>query len=182
MARTLYPHVVDAQEAIDTIALQQLVWTYCRAVDRRDLALLRSLYHDDAIDDHGAMFCGSPDDYIAWLPSMLERWEATLHLIANMVFVIDGDEAEGELVVIASHRTPPPDSRELVATGRYLDRYKRRDGVWRFFRRSLVLDWGDAAPISAASLRPPHPGTEVGRPDRTDPSYLRLLMFARVPD
>ena len=101
---------------------------------------------------------------------------------ANMVFVIDGDEAEGELVVVASHRTPPPDSRELVATGRYLDRYQRRDGVWRFFRRSLVLDWGDAAPISAASLRPPRPGIEVGRPDRTDPSYLRLPMFARVPE
>lgn len=181
MAKTLYPHRVDAQEAADIVALQQLVWTYCRAVDRRDLALLRSLYHDDAIDDHGTMFRGGPDDYVAWLPSMLARWEATLHMIANMVFVVDGDVAEGELVVIATHRTPPPDSRALTATGRYLDRYAKRDGIWRFLHRSLVLDWGDAAAISAASLRPPRPGTVVGRPDRDDPSYTALPMLARVP-
>ena len=55
------------QELIDKQALQELVLSYCRACDRRDFVLLRTLYHDDAVDEHGAMFCGSADEYVAWL-------------------------------------------------------------------------------------------------------------------
>lgn len=33
--------------------LQEPVMLYCRGCDRRDFALVRSLYHDNAIDDHG---------------------------------------------------------------------------------------------------------------------------------
>ena len=59
------------QTLIDKQALHELVLRYCRACDRRDFVLLRSLYHDDAIDDHGAMFCGSADEFLVWLPPLL---------------------------------------------------------------------------------------------------------------
>ena len=42
------------QTLIDKQALAELVHSYCRACDRRDFALVRTLYHDDAIDDHGS--------------------------------------------------------------------------------------------------------------------------------
>ena len=67
---------------LDRIALTDLVMRYCRGIDRRDFALVRSLYHDDAIDDHGAMFCGGPDDFVRWLPDMMAQWEATIHSIS----------------------------------------------------------------------------------------------------
>jgi len=64
-------------------ALSELVHSYCRACDRRDFALVRTLYHDDAIDDHGAMFRGSVDEYVAWLPGVMANFEATVHSITT---------------------------------------------------------------------------------------------------
>lgn len=176
---TLEPHVVGMSEMLDKFALQQLAWTYCHAIDRGDLKLVRSLYHDDAIDDHGPMFSGSPDEYVAWLPSMLANWEITSHVISNMLFLIDGNQAEGELVVLAYHRTPAPGSRELIARGRYLDRYEKRDGIWRFLRRSLVLDAMEerATPMSEGPSL--DEGMEKGRLDAGDACFTRLARFDR---
>ena len=176
---TLEPHVVGMSEMLDKFALQQLAWTYCHAIDRGDLKLVRNLYHDDAIDDHGPMFSGSPDEYVAWLPSMLANWEITSHVISNMLFLIDGNQAEGELVVLAYHRTPAPGSRELIARGRYLDRYEKRDGIWRFLRRSLVLDAMEerATPMSEGPSL--DEGMEKGRLDAGDACFTRLARFDR---
>jgi hypothetical protein len=174
---SLAPHAASLEEMLDTFALQKLAWTYCHAVDRQDFALLRSLYHDDAIDDHGAMFRGSPDEYVAWLPSMLARWQATAHLISNMVFVIDGDAAEGELCTTAYHRTKDG-QREVIAHGRYLDQYRKRDGVWRFWRRSLALDWMERRAVQPEEKTEEADGVQLGRPSADDPCYRRLPMLA----
>jgi hypothetical protein len=171
----LWPHAVSEAEVRDKFALQQLAWTYCHAVDRRDMTLLRSLYHDDAVDDHGPMFCGGPDEFVAWLPSVLSGWEATSHMIANMLFLVDGDQADGELVTTAYHRSCPPDAQEFIAGGRYLDRYEKRDGAWRFLRRSLVLDWAENRPAADADLAAG--GLERGRADEDDPCFVRLPLF-----
>lgn len=169
---------MTAERMLDRAALQQLVWTYCHAIDRQDLKLVRSLYHDDAVDDHGAMFCGSPDEYVAWLPSILSHWQATSHTITNMLFLIDGDLAEGELATTAYHRTADG-AREIVAHGRYLDQYRKAHGVWKFQRRSLVLD----AFEDRAVLRGDGPGidqgVEMGRGGGDDAVYARLPLFAR---
>lgn len=137
-AASLHPRALELADLLDQQALRHLAHAYCHAVDRGDLVLLRSLYHDDAIDDHGEMFCGTPDEYVAWLPRMLAGLAATRHEITGMLFVIDGDRAQGELVNTAYHRTK--DGREIVVCGRYLDTYAKRDGVWRILHRSLVMD------------------------------------------
>src|SRR5262249_21695589 len=105
--------VVTLERMLDTFALQQLVLTYCHGTDRRDLDLLRATSHDAAIDDHGGMFKGSPDAFVAWLPSMLANWSATAHIIHNSLFLIDGDHAEGESWLTAYHRTADG-TREII--------------------------------------------------------------------
>ncbi len=168
------------QTLIDKQALHELVLTYCRACDRRDFALLRTLYHDDAVDDHGAMFRGSADEYVAWLPQVMAQFEATVHSLGNALFVVDGDHAQGELYSVAYHRTHPPQAREIVIGGRYLDRYQRRDGRWRFLRRALALDWCRVAQVDPAAYAEFAAGAPAGRGDGHDPSYLALSWFARV--
>ena len=167
------------QALIDKQALHELVLTYCRACDRRDFVLLRSLYHDDAVDDHGAMFRGSADEYVAWLPQVLAHFEATVHSISNALFEVRGDEAQGELYALAYHRTHAPGARELLIGGRYLDRYARRGGGWRFSHRALALDWCRVTPVDAAAYREFAAGAPRGRPDGEDPSYRALPFFTR---
>ena len=62
------PHVMTVDEVLDRMALQHLVMTYGHGIDRRDYALLKSLYHDDAVDDHSPYFVGPASDYVDWLP------------------------------------------------------------------------------------------------------------------
>ena len=57
--------VTDVKALLDRQAILDCMRRYCRGVDRRDEALILSVYHPDAIDDHGA-FLGDPDEFIEW--------------------------------------------------------------------------------------------------------------------
>src|SRR5690606_34766002 len=41
------------QEMLDRESIRNVVWRLCRAMDRADIELFRSCYHEDAWDDHG---------------------------------------------------------------------------------------------------------------------------------
>lgn len=161
---------------LDQVALRDLVMRYCRGCDRRDWALVRSLYHDDAIDDHGAMFSGGPDEFVAWLPGATAPWELTLHSISNSLFAVEGDRAEGEHHVRAWHRAAPPDAMEYVVYGRYLDRYERRDGLWKFVHRSLVFDHGEMRAVDEAAIAKLGGDAPNGTSGSDDPSWLLGLL------
>lgn len=160
----------------DQIALRDLVMRYCRGCDRRDFALVRSLYHDDAIDDHGTMFRGGPDAFVGWLPQTMAGWELTVHSISNSLFAIDGDQAEGEHHVRAYHRSFPPARREYIVHGRYLDRYERRGGRWKFLHRSLVFDHGDIREVDEEVFARIGADAPHGTCDRRDPSWSMPLL------
>ena len=48
-------------ELMDREAIREVIHRYCQAVDRCDLALLKSCYHADGFDDHG-FFAGNAHD------------------------------------------------------------------------------------------------------------------------
>jgi hypothetical protein len=140
------------RELLDHHQLRQLAERYARAIDRRDGALLLSLYHPDAIDEHGTVFEGSPADYVAAQPELMDGFEVTAHYILNSHYAVAGDEAEGELYFVAYHRTRAGAPEEIVVGGRYLDRYQRRGGVWKFQYRRLVWDHYRRAAVAAEDL------------------------------
>ena len=167
---------MTAEEALDRAALTDLVMHYCRGVDRRDFALVRSLYWDDAVDRHGAMFEGGADALVAWLPTIMGQFELTVHRVTNGVFAFAGDRAEGEHYAVAYHRTHPPQRREIVIGGRYLDRYERRGGVWKFAERRLVFDHGEARAVDEAVFAELATQAPAGTADRSDPSWALQLL------
>ena len=69
----------DIQRLLDLEAIRTLVNIYCRAADRQDHQLMRSLYHEDALDDHGSFFQGLAMDFIDKLPEIQAPMEILHH-------------------------------------------------------------------------------------------------------
>jgi ketosteroid isomerase-like protein len=145
-----------------------------RGTDRRDAALIRSCYHPDAVDDHGA-FRGSPAEFAEWVPKTLSLFACTMHVLGNVSIELAGDVAHVETYCTAHHVFPPDapgGARDAILGLRYLDRFERRGGgAWLIASRlcayeySLMIPAGEAWPLEAPFVR--------GRPDRSDPSYRR---------
>ncbi|WP_157215770.1 nuclear transport factor 2 family protein [Flavisphingomonas formosensis] len=135
------------QDAFDELALSRLVDLYARAIDRLDLVLLRSLYADDAIHDHGAMFRGGPDAFAEFVGASM-RSMRTHHFMGNRLFAIAGDMAEGETYAVNSHviDAGTDRARDYIAGGRYLDRFRRTPEGWRIAHRTRVIDWSQERP------------------------------------
>lgn len=170
---------LDAADLAAQDCLRRLVHSYSRAIDRRDFALLGRLYHPDAVEEHGDMFQGPAADYLAWVRGALARYAATAHYVANALFVVDGDRAEGEVYKLNVHRTAGPDAVETITGSRSLDRYARRHGRWAFLRRSVTLDWAVTRPVDAAAYRDFAAGSPPGVPGPDDLSYRLLTLFGR---
>jgi hypothetical protein len=170
------------QEMLDEFQLRKLVHSYCRAVDRGDVATLRQLYHHDATDAHGAFSTGSAEDFLAEIAASRPYIRSMQHHVTTVNFAISGDNADGEIYTIATHTFIAGDRDvEVLIGGRYLDRYEKRDGTWKFIERAIVTDWARVNDPSLVDLS--HPITRdtlKGSPDADDPSY-RLLSLLSAP-
>ena len=131
------PRMLDERE------IERRLVEYCRGVDRGDAALVASVYHPDATDDHGS-FRGLGVDFAAYVTRRLtERFDATTHTISNTLIEFTGpDSADVESHVCAHHRRTD-DHGVVLETfgGRYVDRFERRDGAWKIAARTVVHEW-----------------------------------------
>lgn len=166
---------------LDKEAIRELVHLYCRAADRKDVALMRSLYHEDATDDHGGFFSGPVSEFFQQLPAIQAPMTILHHNVTTHNIELNGDTAEGEVYILAFHQVKTDTGLlDLLVGGRYLDRYEKRDGTWKFSHRAVLADWVQANDPSTVDLE--HPiikGSNIGRGDGQDPSYTILTGFKR---
>lgn len=167
------------QALLDKQAITELVHAYCNAADRHDHDKMRTLYHEDATDDHGAFFKGLAMRFIDQLPAIQEPMLILHHNVTTVNIALDGDYGEGEVYVLAFHQVRTEDGPvDLLIGGRYFDKYEKRGGVWKFSYRAVVADW--ATFNNPSTVRLDHPmieGSYIGKPGPGDPSYdfFRLL-------
>ena len=130
------------EEVAAHVEIRQVLYRYCRGVDRGDEALVRSVYHPGASDDHGA-WKGAGDDFAAYIVgSMDQLGTPSQHHITNVYIELDGHHAAVESYFIALHPYQSGAAETLAFVGgRYLDRFERRSGEWRIASRQVVLDW-----------------------------------------
>lgn len=162
----------------DLWEIKQVCLRYCRGIDRLDLDLVRSCYHPDALDHHNG-FSGPVDDFLTWADGYLRKLDGTMHVINNHLATVRGDLAAAETYVQSHHWGQPYDDPQLNWNGltRYIDRFERRDGVWRIAERFTVRSTTTIVPASARGDRgwsgTDSDVTTLGpRRDRDDLTYL----------
>ncbi|CAN5459945.1 nuclear transport factor 2 family protein [soil metagenome] len=161
------------QEMLEEFQLRRLVHAYCRAVYRGDIETLRGLYHDDAKDHHGAFSAGPVQNFLDGLVASRPHLQSMQHHVTTVNFALSGDHAEGEIYSIATHTFNAGDRDvDVIAGGRYLDKYEKRSGTWKFTDREIVTDWARVTDPSAMDYS--HRitrDTPRGTTDVNDPSY-----------
>jgi hypothetical protein len=182
---------IDAEELAafrtmrDRQAISDCLMRYSRGVDRLDKDLVRSVYHPDATDDHGA-FMGDPEEFIAWVfPLHFNGQIFTQHHLTNHSCEIDGNTAHTETYYIFTARNR--DETLWIAGGRYLDRFEKRSGEWKIATRYCTVEWSGMPPANAVPFADIEDVAANGVPgrDRNDPSYRRPLTNVRarrIPD
>jgi hypothetical protein len=125
----------------DELQIRQVLAAYCRGVDRRDWALVRSCYHDDAREDHG-LYVGDPDGFVEWLQGRNHPGGTSMHLLANVYVELAGDIAFVESYALSFHSADAGGEPGIAMGGcRYVDRFEQRGGCWRIADRRLVVEF-----------------------------------------
>jgi SnoaL-like protein len=134
---------------------------------------VRSAYHPDGIDHHTG-FDGTIEQYLVWVAAALRRLGGTMHLVANQLIELRGDDvAVAESYGTAVHWGDPPDEprRNFTSGFRYVDRMERREGRWAIAERWAVREWTRSDAGLAMTREGAGPS---GARDRTDPLYGAL--------
>lgn len=162
-------------------AIRDLVMTYCRAIDRKDFDLLETLYDAGAGDEHGCNPSGTAAEFFEIMRTSCGPAKTLHHNITNHHIRVDGDRGEGEAYLIGYHVIEEDDGRRFgfLLGARYLDRYVRRDGVWKFAHRKVLADWVKHFDAEEPAGTPEIDGMEEGRSSGEDPSYAFLTLFGR---
>jgi hypothetical protein len=157
--------------------ITEVVLAYVRAIDRCDEDLLRSCFHPDSRHRHGA-FEGSSADFCGFAIAVCRQVEATHHQLGPVSIELDGDVAFAETYFTSHHRfgaVPPTGGQpheDRFMGGRYVDRFERRDGMWKIAERRGVNEWLRYEPASDRGFWV-GPADQRGRRDRSDPVYRR---------
>jgi len=161
--------------------IRECMMRYARGMDRRDRKLLRSAYHDGAVDDHVG-FIGAVDDFIDWAFAYHSTQTRYQHYLLNHSVELNGDEAHAETYYLFVGTDRVPANHVTVSGGRYVDRLERRDGRWAIAVRVCVVEWNaeSTSLITDEVIAMMADSMKVARHDGTDPSYDRPLVASRA--
>ncbi len=187
------------QLMIDRQEIEQVLKLYCRAIDRLDVALLKSIYWPEATDDHGS-FSGNAHEFADYVTaSMKEIVVDGMHAVMQSVIDVDGNFATAKSYYFAYQQTVGGKDavtafygeryaaeqeqagkigkgQDFFCGGRYVDLFEKRNGEWKILRRQITNEWNTVSP----SPRITDQGLIAqfnlpGRRDRQDPVYLNRM-------
>ncbi len=154
--------------AVDKLEITEVLTRYCRGLDRLDAELVRSVFHDDAMDHHGP-FDKLGKELAPELVKMAgDSTDVAMHLVTNVSIELSADKAWAESYMVA-HTSHGSNYQDVGA--RFVDRFERRQDVWKIAERWMIMEFMRTAPMGEAS--PFLAMFNRGSRDKHDPSYKR---------
>lgn len=176
------------ERMVDRAQIQDVMYRWCRAIDRQDFDAIRAVFHSDAIDSHG-IYSGGIDGLIDWIRERHRTIPMSMHMIGNMLIEFaDLDTAIVETYNMTVQRYPAEASAsfaqlaggvagsgggasDLIACCRYVDRFERRNGEWRVAERTVVFDSTMMFPVAAGAPKMSETWTQGKRGNHADFLY-----------
>jgi hypothetical protein len=168
---------ITLEDLVAREEIADVVKRYARGIDRIDSGMLASCYHDGATDDHGTYFSGPADEFVRLVMSTLPRRASTMHFMGAPFIRLEGAVAKCDTYCIAHHISRPDGNgqvSDMILGLRYVDRFERRQGIWRIAKRLVLHDWGYTLRVDQPlEVREMLEASDSAR-DRTDPSYVGI--------
>ena len=141
--------------AADAVAIRALVEAYAAGVDARGYHDVAALFTEAGVLATSSAPGDAPTretvgrDAIARALHGLDRYEVTLHVVANHLARPRADHATAVTGCIAHHleRAADGSCADRVLGIRYADLLERRAGVWAYARREVHLLWEERRPV-----------------------------------
>ena len=154
----------------DRQAITEAIYRYCRSVDRLDVPLGRSVFHEDGWADYGAdVYQGPARDVTDLVCAQHLHTLHHSHQVSNILIALDGDRAGSEAYCTASLRIERDGTlRQMTIWNRYIDAWERRDGRWAITHRQTIRDFDEIRDVTEMKRH------DWGRRERSDPSYAVL--------
>jgi SnoaL-like domain len=142
------------QEVTDRQAITDVIYRYCRAVDRIDPELGYSIWNEDAVADYGAIYQGDGRGVIDLICSQHQHLLCHSHQVSNILIELDGDTAGSEAYVTANLRLQAGEQlKQISIWARYIDQWSRRNGRWGIDKRTVIVDFDEIRDASYIALR-----------------------------
>jgi hypothetical protein len=178
----------------DRAEIRDVMYRWCRAIDRLDYEAMRSVYHPDAHDNHGpGHYEGDVTGLIEWIRSRHGSIPFCLHSLSNMLIEFAGPDIaivetnimtaqqypeDGDPVVKLSGNREPGKPVSMIAFARYADRFERKEGRWLIQHRVVIMDAQMLFETVSGKLAS---GIVLGRRNRDDYIY-KLRSEAGLPN
>lgn len=174
----------SAARVADRLMIQDLVYRWCRAVDRLDAQGMLDVFWPGAIDSHGP-YIGPVEGLVEWILVRHKPIGMSSHFIGNLLIEFVHEDlalvesyvrtiqqypahAKQQLAQLTGGAAGAPDAAmDMFTSSRYIDRVERRNGEWRIARRDLAQDWKQLVEVQHRALQP-HEGWIIGRRDGQD--------------
>jgi hypothetical protein len=150
----------------DRMQIQDVMFKWCRAIDRLDYDGMRAVFHPDAVDEHGP-YNGPVDGLVEWIRERHVTIPFSSHQVSNMLIEFASPtvalaetyvrtlqrypaEAAAALAqMIAAGPLSKDQSFDMMTSSRYVDRFEKRGGEWKIALRRLSQDWKQIFPVTA---------------------------------
>ena len=125
--------------AEDRFALMDVMLSYTKGVDERDMELYRSCFADDVeVVGFGAEVYNGGDEWTAYVIEALKAYGPTQHMLGPQLAHMEGDIAHCRTDVQAHHYLADAPTTTLTLWATYNSDMKKIDGQWKIVRHELV--------------------------------------------